>query len=259
MNGDGSYDDVVRWVKIIKTEFSKNFNLNALTTITKFSLPYPREIVDEFTDLGFNGVWLRFLNNLGYAHPKIKEIGYSPKEYVKFWKESLDYIIEKNKSGRIFQESFTKILSYKILNRRDPMFLDIQSPCGAGIGQLLYDHRGDIFTCDEAKILGDTFKLGNVGESSLKEIINHPTTLAMMNISTKLTTLCDSCAWSPYCGICPIDIYMSQNTIVPKLTESFRCQVLKEMIKTIFEKILFSPEDRTIILNWLNFPPFKYL
>jgi His-Xaa-Ser system radical SAM maturase HxsB len=197
IDGTGSYDDVLQWIRIIKTEFKKDFNLNALTTVTKFSIPYPKEIVDEFLSLGFNSVWFRFLNNLGFAHPKIKKIGYSPEEYIKFWKEGLNYIIEKNKSGRIFQEVYTKILSHKILNEEDPMFVDIQSPCGAGIGQLLYNHKGDIFTCDEAKILGNTFKLGHVGKNSLKEIIRNPTTLSLINISSKLPTLCDNCAFSP--------------------------------------------------------------
>lgn len=254
IDGSGTYDDVVQWIRIIKTEFKKNFNLGALTTITKFSLPYPKEIVDEFLNLGFDSVWFRFLNNLGYAHPKIKEIGYSPEQYLKFWKEGFNYILEKNFSGRKFQEIFTKIFLMKILNKEDPMFVDIQSPCGAGIGQLLYDHKGNIFTCDEAKILGDTFKLGNVFENTLKEIICNPTTLSMIDISSKFPTICDSCAFSPYCGICPIDIYMSQNNIVPKLAQSFRCKVFKEMIKTIFEKILFSPKERKILFTWLNSP-----
>jgi His-Xaa-Ser system radical SAM maturase HxsB len=253
LNGKGTYDDVVSWIRIIKTEFKKDFNLNALTTITKFSLHYPKEIVDEFVRLGFDSVWFRFLNNLGFAHPQLKKIGYSPEEYLKFWKRGFEYILEINSSGRRFQEIYAKIFLLKILNLPDPMFVDIQSPCGAAIGQLLYDHRGNIFTCDEAKILGETFKLGNVKEDNLRDIINHPTTLSMMNVSSKLITLCDNCAFSPYCGICPINIYMSQNNIIPKLAKSFRCNVFKEMIKTLFEKILFSPRDRESLLNWLRY------
>ena len=252
IDGKGSYDDVVYWIKRIRNEFRKNFNLNALTTITKFSLSYPKEIPDELMRLGFNGVWLRFLNNLGFAHSTWEKIGYTPEEYINFWNSSLSHIMKINSTGRQFLEVFTTIFSRKILNKLDPMFVDLQSPCGAAIGQLLYDHKGDIFTCDEAKVLGDLFELGNVKTHNLLDVIDNPITLSMINVSSKLSTLCDACVWSPYCGICPVGTYMSQGTIVPKLSMDFRCMVFKKIIKTIFEKILFSKNDREILLKWVN-------
>jgi His-Xaa-Ser system radical SAM maturase HxsB len=252
LDGKGSYDDVVYWIKRIRNEFRNDFNLNALTTITRYSLSYPKEIVDEFIKLGFNNIWLRFLNNLGFAHSNWEKIGYTPDEYVTFWNECLSYIMNVNSTGRQLRENFATIFSRKILNIPDPMFLDIQSPCGAAIGQLLYNHKGDIFTCDEAKVLGDLFKLGNVKEHSLLDIIRNPTTLSMINLSTKLPLLCDACTWSPYCGVCPIEVYMTQGTIVPKLSTDFRCIIFKKMIKIIFEKILFSKNEREILIKWTN-------
>jgi len=252
IDGNGSYDDVIYWIRRIRSEFRKDFNLNALTTVTRLSLSYPREIPDEFVRLGFNNVWLRFLNNLGFAHSTWEKIGYTPEEYITFWKNSLSHIIDINSTGRYIREVYSTIFSRKILNRLDPMFLDIQSPCGAGIGQLVYNHHGDIFTCDEAKILGDLFKLGNVMTHNILDVTKHPTTLGMINISSKLSTLCDVCAWSPYCGICPVEIYMSHGTIIPKLPIDFRCIVFNKMIKTIFEKILFLKRDRDILIKWIN-------
>ncbi|MEM2918468.1 MAG: His-Xaa-Ser system radical SAM maturase HxsB [Candidatus Altiarchaeota archaeon] len=252
LNGSGSYDDVVYWIKRIKTEFEYDFNLRALTTITKFSLQYPKEIVDEFVNLGFNSVWFRPLNNLGFANLKFKEISYSPEEFIKFWNSGLEYIIKLNSSGKLFQEILTRYLLMKILNRYDPMMVDIQSPCGAGIGQLLYDNKGNIFTCDEAKVLGEAFMLGNVFENTLYDVMHNPTVYSMVSISSKLSTLCDACAWSPYCGICPVDIYVSQRTIVPKLAESMRCKIFKSIIEEIFRMLLFSEKERSIFLNWVS-------
>jgi radical SAM protein with 4Fe4S-binding SPASM domain len=248
----GSYDDVVYWIKRIRSEFKKYFNLHALTTITKYSLPYPKEIVNEFSNLGFNSMWPRFLNNLGYANNAWNEISYSPEEYLFFWKKLIEEVFRINYSGKSFIEMYTYFFSRKILEPYDPIFLDVMSPCGAAIGQLLYDNRGDIYTCDEAKVLGEMFKLGNVKTSTIKDVIIHPTVLSMMNVSSKLTTLCDKCICSPYCGLCPVATFMTEKTIVPKLASEFRCKVFNEMIKNVFEKILSSDKDREIILKWIN-------
>jgi His-Xaa-Ser system radical SAM maturase HxsB len=253
IDGRGTYDDVVYWIKRIKSEFKYRFNLNALTTVTRFSLPYPGEIVDEFVNLGFDGVWLRFLNNLGFARSAWERIGYTPEEYLKFWRDGLSHVLEVNKK-KLFKEVFSWILLAKMLAKRDPMFVDIQSPCGAGIGQLLYDHKGDIYTCDEAKVLGDTFRLGNVRTSTLRDVITHPTVVSMMNVSSKLTTLCDACPYSPYCGICPVDVYMTQGSLVPKLAQNFRCKVFRGMIDTLFRELLFSEPSKKTFLGWIYKP-----
>lgn len=253
ISGGGTYKDVAYWIKKIKSEFKYDINLNALSTITRYSLPHAKDIVDEFSDLGFNGVWFRFLNNLGFARSVWNKIGYTSEEYLKFWREGIKYILELNKK-KLFQEVFSKIILNKMLMRRDSMFVDLQSPCGAAIGQLAYDHLGNIYTCDEAKILGDTFRLGNVKTSTIKDVISHPTTVSMMHVSSKLTTICDACAYSPYCGICPVDTYMTQGSIVPKLPQSFRCKVFEGMIETLFRELLFSENSRKTFFKWLPKP-----
>jgi His-Xaa-Ser system radical SAM maturase HxsB len=252
IDGNGSYDDVVYWIKRIKTEFRKDFNLNALTTVTKFSLPYAKEIAQEFKKLGFYVIWPRFLNDLGLAHNKMEKIGYSAEEYLFFWKELFEEVLKINKAGKLLIESYGFYITKKILNKQDPMYVDMMAPCGAGIGQLLYDHKGDIYTCDEAKILGDMFKLGNVKDAKLKDIIGNPTVISMMNVSSMLTTLCDACPWFSYCGLCPVNTFMAEGTIIPKLPNDFRHKVFYEMIKTVFEKVIFNESERSILTKWIN-------
>jgi len=253
IDGKGTYDDVVYWIRKIKSEFKQDFNLNAMTTVTRFSLPYAKEIVDEFVELGFGSVWLRFLNNLGFASQAWQKIGYTPEEYIEFWKAGLSHVLEVNRHTR-FKEIYASLLARKILFQRDQMFVDIQSPCGAGIGQLLYDHTGDIFTCDEAKVLGDTFKLGNVRTSTFQEVMSHPTVASMATVSSKLTTLCDACVYSPYCGLCPVEAFTSHGSIIPKLAESFRCKVFKAMIEHVFRQLTDSERSRQAILEWVSEP-----
>jgi len=250
LSGKGSYDDVVYWIKRLKTEYRGKFNLNALTTITRYSLEYPKEIPEELARLGFDGVWLRFMNNLGFAKKEWKKIGYTPEEYIKFWKESSQHIMRIN-MRRPFLEIMTTILLKKILNKMDPMFVDIQTPCGAAITQLLYDHKGDIFTCDEAKI-DPIFKIGNVKTTSYTDVFRNPTVVSMIDISSRFASLCDACPWFAYCGICLVNVYESTGTIIPKLPLDFRCRVFKEMIKSIFYNLIFSQTHRRVYLNWVR-------
>lgn len=252
LGGNGSYDDVVYWIKRIRDEMKgHDFRFHALTTVTKYSLEHPKEIIDEFRRLGFKSVWLRFMNNLGFAQQTWKKIGYTPEEYLDFWKKALDYVMKINRKGEMFREGWASLVSSVIMSKRSSNMVDFRSPCGAGIGQLLYDHKGDIYTCDEAKIL-DIFKLGNVKKNRLGEVIDSPTTTTMIDISSKLCSICDACPWFSYCAICPVNVYTSQGSIVPKLPEDMRCNVYMEMIKTIFEKVIFSEKDRKILENWLR-------
>ncbi|RLG69705.1 MAG: His-Xaa-Ser system radical SAM maturase HxsB [Candidatus Iainarchaeum archaeon] len=251
ISGRGTYDDVVYWIKRIKEEWKFDFNLNALCTITRYSLDYGKEIVDEYMRWQFNGVWLRFLNNIGFAADSWNKIGYSASEYLDFYKRTLDYIVHKNNGEKPFSELMTVIFLRKILSKRDPMFTDIQSPCGAAIGQLLYNYNGDIHTCDEGKLF-EEFKLGNVFSSKYEDIYKNENLIAMMDISSKKNYLCDNCPWNPYCGICPIYTYAAQGTIVSKLALNDRCKIMKGLVCHIFEKLLFSKQHRETFFNWLK-------
>lgn len=77
----------------------------------------------------------------------------------------MDALIEINKKGRFIKEDHASILLRRV--RGDFMnYMELRSPCGAGVGQLAYYADGDIFTCDEGRMLHEmgqsTFRLGNV-------------------------------------------------------------------------------------------------
>lgn len=254
LGGEGSYEDVAYWIKRINNEFDRYFSLGAMMTVTKYSLPYAKEIVDEYLRLGFTYIWPRVMNNMGFASSAWDKIGYTAEEYTKFYKEMLDYILILNKENKRIVEGYSYYFTQKILNEYSISNVDMWSPCGAGIGQLVYDHKGDIFTCDEAKVLGEEFKLGNVKKNNIKEVLNHPTLISMIKVSSKLPLICDKCAFSPYCSVCPVHFYLTQGNILPKMAGEFRCKIFKEVIKTVFEKIMFSENERKIFLNWINMP-----
>ncbi len=249
VGGGGTYDETVHWIKRMNNELEDHFNLNALSTITKHSLGKGREIVDEYRKLGFNSVWLRPLNNLGFANDVWDEIGYSNERFFEFWKTTLDYIIELNRKGEEFTELMSVIFAKKVFNVGDPNMVDIMAPCGAGIGQLLYKYNGDIHTCDEGKI-DEEFKLGNVFESEYEDLFDNETLVSMVDISSRESYVCNNCAWKSFCGVCPVTTYKQQGSIVSKLSMDVKTQIYRRIIEDIFRRIIFEEDEKKVLKGW---------
>src|SRR3989338_2936010 len=88
-----SYDIVIKQIKNILDEYKKkgiNKKIGALPTVTRQSLSYAKEIIDEYIKLVFNSIHLRPTNKLGEAAKNWDKVGYSAEEFNNFWKESLD-------------------------------------------------------------------------------------------------------------------------------------------------------------------------
>lgn len=232
-------------------EFSKS-RLSALLTITRNSLPYGKEIVDEYLKHKFSGIHLRFLNRLGFALTMWDQIGYSGEEFGKFWTESMDYILELNKRGVHVWERGAGVIAQKVLNGIDPSYTELMSPCGGIIAQMTYGVDGNVYTCDEGRMTKtDTFNIGHASQT-YKEVYKSENVSSFIALSTNDTLHCDTCAWKPYCGQCPVLNLIEQNNIIPKLSASFRCKILKITFYYMFDKIINDPDARSIFENWAN-------
>ncbi len=259
--GQNSYKETVKWIERIKDwekEKAKEgidiYLLSALLTVSRRSLKFYKEIIDEYLKHGFNGIHLRSLSNLGYSATAKNTIGYSTEEFLDFWKKSLDYIIDINKSGTYFMERGSQIILKKIIKAMDPGYVDLKSPCGAVIDQVLYNYDGKIFTCDEGRMCGgDTFQIGKIsGENSTKkynDLAEGDKVKTMVVASTLDNTSCDNCAYKPYCGICPIVNYMETGSMTPQIQNTSWCKRHKAMIDYLFEK-LQDPEIYEIFKSW---------
>jgi len=242
MVGGSSYDLTVKWIKKIKAD--KRIDLNGLMSTTRHSLPYAKEIVDEYRKLGFKRLWFRMLNNLGAATAQWKKISYTPEDYLTFWKQGIDYVFSKED----IVELSSNIILRKILTDKDPMYIDLMSPCGAAIAQMAYHYNGDIYSCDEARMLkDDLFRLGNVFENTYNEVLTSPKTCNLISASVNDTYMCNSCSFQPYCGLCPVCNYAYTGNLVPNLSTDFRCKVLMGQFNYLFDKIICDPTFKPII------------
>ncbi len=242
-----SFEITSTWIKKI---LSQKGNISALVTTTRHSFPYYKEIVDTYKELGLKRIWIRPVNRLGTAGNAWKAIGYTPEEFFEFWKKCLDYII-RNKLD--MTDIFTEYLLKKILTGYDPYYLDLMSPCGAAIGQMAYNHDGDIYSCDEARMIKEEmFLLGNVHESAYKDIMSSDQVKGLVSASVNDCLPCDNCAYKPYCGVCPVCSYAIYNNLIPKLPSDFRCRLHKKQFDYVFEKLIFDEDYKKVFMKWVG-------
>ena len=241
LGGKSSYEDVVRWIDIIKNQYG--YRIEALMVTTRFSLPYYKEIIDEYIKRGFGRIMIKFLNNLGFAQKTWNKISYTSDEFLSFWRKSVDYT--RNLNGKIYDQ-YTIYLLQKILTKSQSPFVDLRSPCGAAISQLAYDHKGDIFTCDEGRQY-DLFKIGNVSKNSYRGVLTSNHVCSIIAASTNDNFICDACVYKPYCGVCPVCSYAETGNIIPKLAMNFRCRVHKGMFDYIFGALA---TNKNAFSNW---------
>lgn len=255
---EDSYSFVSRGIKKTRQEYKKRkikrARANALITVTKASLDYPKEVVDEYVKFGLKDIHLRFLKNLGDARPVWSKISYSTEEFIDFWKKALDYVLELNKKGTFIREQTVVIMLKKIFDKVDPGYLDLRSPCGAAIGQAVYNYNGDIYMCDEARMIGeDIFKIGDVKKDCYRDTLTSPRVCAIVASSINDTQACDSCVFKPYCGLCPVCSYAEQGNIIAKIPQTNRCKIFKAQFEYIFEK-LHDNRTKKIFLDWIKRP-----
>lgn len=253
VNGD-SYDVTTERIKKIQ---SLNGQIGAIETTTRFSLNKYKEIIDEYVNLGMNSIFLRPLTKLGKAEDGWDKFGYSAEEFLEFFKNSLDYILELNKKGIFLSEGHSSIFLKKILINKTVNYMELRSPCGGAIGQLAYYYDGNIYTCDEGRMLSemgnDSFLLGNVFENSYTELMESDCTKAMC-VSSCLECLpyCNSCVYQPYCGTCPVINLAQGGNIFPKNPKEYRCKIYGGILKILFDYIENDKETVEIFNSWIN-------
>lgn len=252
-----SHSDVVKWISNIQEEYRRrnihHTKSNALVTITKRSLRYPKEIVDEYLKNNLEGVHLRYMNKLGYAAKNKKEIEYEAEEFISFWKKAIDHIIEINKKGIKFEERGAVIILSKILGKHDPNYLDMRSPCGAAIGQMAYNYNGEIFCCDEGRtIKDDLFRIGDVRKNRFKEVILSENCASIVSASINDTEICSLCAFKPYCGLCPVCMYAEQGNLAGIVPQATFCKVYKAQFEYMFEKYIKDKDARKVFRSWVE-------
>jgi His-Xaa-Ser system radical SAM maturase HxsB len=261
---DGSsYDIFLKKLELTKSIIG-NKGISALLTITKDSLSRIDDIIDEYVDKGFNGIFLRALNPFGYAKNN-QSLGYNVGEYFRTYKKALDYIIKTNLEGTYFEEFYTTLLLSRIMTPFSTGFVDLQSPAGTGISCAVYDFNGDVYPSDEARMLGKMgikkFLMGNVLRDEYIKIFNGDVLRELINNSCVETLPgCAWCVFQQYCGADPIRNFSTQGDITGHRPTNEFCKKNMAIIKYLFELIIENNDDvMDVFWSWITKRPLEEL
>ena len=249
-DGSGTFDILKEKIKLVR---SYGLNIAAIETTTRYGLAYGKELVDIYSELGFNSIFVRHLTQLGKASKSWKKIGYTVDEFMSFYKDVLNEIVALSKLGINIEEQHASIF-LKRINSQAMNYMELRSPCGGGIGQLAYFSDGRIFTCDEGRMLAemgnDAFQLGHVLYSHYEDLIKHNSckTVCMASSLETIPSCCD-CVYQPYCGTCPVINYANSEDVLEKQPRNFRCQIYSKILDYLFTLISNNNSDVMNVLN----------
>jgi uncharacterized protein len=231
----GTYDRVTDKIELCR---ERGFKVGLLMVTTKHSLPYWKEIVDEYVKWENKEIQIKPLDYLGYAVNIWDEIGYSMDEFVEFWTKAVDYTFELMNQGVLLVERHLKLALQNILNPVDAGYVDWTNPCGLLRGQIVYNYNGNIYCCDEARVMQDCI-VGNVYQDKYVNLIKNAKANQLMKSSILEGHYCDSCVYKPFCGVCPVLHYGQEKNYFIKLNKTNRCELNRTVLDYAFEKLLF--------------------
>ena len=258
LDHSGSYEALAKGIRLYQTMCAtrgKSTRLQAIQTTTRFSLPYAAEIVSEYQEMGADALYLRPLTPLGYAAKNWAKIGYNADEYLSFYRQAVTKMLMQCRTGRIIREITAGTYLRRILCHQAVYHTEFRSPCGGGVGQMAIHYNGDVYTCDEGRMLAssgdEAFKLGTV-QDSYRQLISSPVVHALCTASCieGLPSCCE-CVYLPFCSTCPIVTYGLEGDIFSKQAQTYRCDIAKGILDFLFSLVESADErDIAILKDW---------
>lgn len=239
--GDDSYKVAIDGINRARRVLGSD-RVAALMTTTKLSLKHPIEIIDEYVRRSFHAIFLRPISPYGFAVRSKHKTGYEIEAFLEFYKTGLNRILELNRRGYNLVEIYTQILLQKILTPKGTGYVDLQSPCGAGLSVLVYNYDGNVYATDEARMLAEmqdnTFKLGHVLSNSRSEILTSPAFVALLQEGCNQSLPgCSDCAFQPYCGSDPVYHHATQGDMTGHRATSGFCKRNMKVIEHLLSML----------------------
>lgn len=229
--------------------------IGALMTTTEASLDRVDEIIDEYLQLGLDGIFLRPLSPFGFAIKTKQFAKYDAQKWLAFYERGLRRILELNRKGSPFREFYAALLLTRMLSDRPIGYVDLRSPAGAGLGALVYNYDGSVFASDEGRMLAETgddaFRLGHVEHDSYNSLILSDKLIGTISKSlTQCAPECSTCVYESHCGADPVYHHATQGDALGIKPLSAFCARQKGIMGLLLDILENSPEDAAILRRW---------
>lgn len=221
--------------------------LNAICTVTRFSLPHPEKIVDEFLRLGVKRVQLGPLEPVGRAAGG--GLAVTPGEFLAFYRRALDHMLRLNRRGTEVYEKGALMFLKQLVSGERPRYQNLDI-----LYRLSYSADGSVYGSDEARLLGaggaDTLRLGSV-KDSFRDMVLSPLarTLILSCFPGLAQPRCARCPYSGWCRVSPAYNFAAQGSFWGDMMTSDRCAVFMGVSDLLTEK-LKDPAAKKVLEKW---------
>jgi len=254
--GKNSYEKVIEGITLSRDILGRD-QVSALMTTTELSLERVEQIIDEYLQQKFDGIFLRHLSPYGFAIKTKTYMAYSTDRWLNFYKKGIEYIIELNRRGIDFREYYACTVLKKMLTSEDSGFVDLMSPAGIGIAAAVYNYDGSVHPSDESRMLAEmgdqTFCLGNVLDNTYEEIFTSEALLKPLEESFALSVpMCSDCAYEPYCGSDPVYHHGIHKDFIGRKPDSDFCNRNMSIFKYLITRMEQDSFVRGLFVKWAN-------
>ena len=254
--GKNSYEKVIDGIALSRDILGRD-QVSALMTTTELSLERVEQIIDEYLQQKFDGIFLRHLSPYGFAIKTKTYMAYSTDRWLNFYKRGIEYIIELNRRGIDFREYYACTVLKKMLTSEDSGFVDLMSPAGIGIAAAVYNYDGSVHPSDESRMLAEmgdqTFCLGNVLDNTYEEIFTSEALLKPLEESFALSVpMCSDCAYEPYCGSDPVYHHGIHKDFIGRKPDSDFCHRNMSIFKYLITRMEQDSFVRGLFVKWAN-------
>lgn len=194
-----------------------------LIVVSRNNVNRLREYVDYVVENGQESIFFSPVQKLGFGKGAWDTVGVPMDEFFDAWRDAMEYIFQLWDQGVLLEERYFSLALEKLFNSRDVKYVDFRNPSGMVLGDLAYDHRGDVFACDEGRGHAD-FRIGNVFADSYAKVVTSPRARELIGYSLREHPECQVCAYKPYCGVSPIVAKGETGSLDPQPHTSSCCQ-----------------------------------
>ena len=219
--------------------------VSALPTVTDQIIDKPEELIDCYVDFGFESIFLRPVNYMGFARKRFSELSNEFEKWQRFYLRALEYIVDLNRE-HYFEEFYLSMMLRSIFAELPHGFVDFRSPSRFLEDYCVIDFDGKIYPTDEARMLSRTRHI-DLAVGHMRDGVD-PTKVQDLNFHAinQVNQDCQHCVYMPHCGIDIIDDISRYGRVdVPK-HETWFCNRQMMLFDLIFEKVI--QKDR----RWLD-------
>lgn len=238
LQGEATADRVLKHRKEL---LDKDISVPMLMLVERNSVDRLREYVNFFIENGQEKLFFPVIQPLGRAGVNWERVGVDIEEFIEAWRDAMEYIFSLWDEGHTLTERQFQVGVYKLFSGQDCHYMDFRNPCGMVLGQMAYDHEGNIYTCDEGRGR-DSFRVGNVFHNTYAEVISSSRSTEIVSGSIRNHPGCETCAYKPFCTGCAVVEHALNGGVKRGPEHDPYCIYSKGILGFILETYRNSPE-----------------